>query len=56
MCFEFEWLYWAQLAQEKTRQQESAGKRHVRPAEDTARTARQSHPDEPDRRREPVHA
>ncbi len=55
MCFEFEWLYWAQIAQEKARQQDTAGK-SVRPAEDAPWTARQSAPQEPDRRQEPAHA
>lgn len=55
MCFEFEWLYWAQLAQEKAQNQDTAGQAST-PAQSPTRAARQSQTNEPDPRREPAHA
>lgn len=50
MCFEFEWLYWAQLAQEREREESEktrqAGEASAKPA-----SAPQRH-EQPD----PVHA
>ena len=39
MCFEFEWLYWAQLAQEKASRDEQAAQR---PADEVAQAAAQA--------------
>jgi hypothetical protein len=39
MCFEFEWLYWAQLAQDKARRDEQSSQQ---PAEETVRSAAQA--------------
>lgn len=56
MCFEFEWLYWAQLAQEKARNDEESrdnARVESRRPRDTRRET-----GEDDRRgsREPAHA
>lgn len=39
MCFEFEWLYWAQLAQEKARRDAQAAQRDDDAAQAAAQAA-----------------
>lgn len=39
MCFEFEWLYWAQLAQEKARRDEQPSQQRT---EEVTRSAAQA--------------
>jgi|LNFM01.1.fsa_nt_gb hypothetical protein len=55
MCFEFEWLYWAQLAQEKARNEDLAAKAQ-KPAEQPVWASRSPAPEESDHHHEPAHA
>lgn len=55
MCFEFEWLYWAQLAQEKARNEDQSARQRDA-AEQPAWATRGPAPEESDHHHEPAHA